>query len=146
MRVVVSAIMLAVCCSIYSAAQLDEVLKKAEGALGQHDTSGLSNDKIVAGLKQALQVSTGKAVAITGKPDGFLKNQAIKILLPPKLETVDKGMRMLGMGSFSASTHGLRRGQHSLAASRLGVMGCAEAFHVYLHGGDAFASSGGGFD
>lgn len=78
--------------------QLDEILKKAGAALG-HDTSQLSDDKIIAGLKEALQVSTGKAVALTGKPDGFLKNQAIKILLPPKLQTVGKTMRMLGMGA-----------------------------------------------
>lgn len=77
--------------------QLDEILKKAGAALG-HDTSQLSDDKIIAGLKEALQVSTSKAVALTGKPDGFLKNQAIKILLPPKLQTVGKTMRMLGMG------------------------------------------------
>jgi hypothetical protein len=31
--------------------------------------------------------------------DGFLKNEAIKILLPPKLQTVGRGMRMLGMGA-----------------------------------------------
>jgi hypothetical protein len=79
-------------------AQLDDILKKAGDTLNQHSTAGLSNDKITAGLKEALQVSTTKAVALTGKPDGFLKNQAIKILLPPKLQTVGKGMRMLGMG------------------------------------------------
>lgn len=78
--------------------QLDEILKKAGTALGR-DSSQLSNNKIIAGLKEALQVSTGKAVAATGKPDGFLKNQAIKILLPPKLQTVGRGMRMLGMGA-----------------------------------------------
>lgn len=99
MRAVLLGISLTLCCSVHTAAQLDEVLKKAGEALGQRDTSGLSDDKIIAGLKQALQVSTGKAVALTGKPDGFLKNQAIKILLPPKLETVGKGMRMLGMGA-----------------------------------------------
>lgn len=83
-------------------AQLDEILKKTGDALNQQnqrDTSSLSNTKIIAGLKQALQVSTGKAVALTGKPDGFLKNEAIKILLPPKLQTVGRGMRMIGMGS-----------------------------------------------
>ena len=78
--------------------QLDEILKKAGAAFG-HDTSQLSDDKIIAGLKEALQVSTSKAVTLTGKPDGFLKNQAIKILLPPKLQTVGKTMRMLGMGA-----------------------------------------------
>src|SRR5262249_45435376 len=82
-----------------SQAQLDQILKKADEALNQRNTSNLSNDKIIAGLKQALQVSTGKAVALTGKPDGFLKNEAIKIILPPKLQTVGKGMRMLGMGA-----------------------------------------------
>ena len=71
-------------------AQLGDILKKADEALNQRSAAGLSNDKIVAGLKQALQVSTGKAVALTGKPDGFLKNEAIKILLPPKLQTVGK--------------------------------------------------------
>ena len=79
--------------------QLGDILKKADETLNQRSTVGLSNDKIIAGLKEALQVSTGKAVALTGKPDGFLKNEAIKILLPPKLETVGKGLRMLGMGA-----------------------------------------------
>ena len=85
--------------SYLAQAQLDDILKKAGETLNQHSTAGLSNDKIVAGLKEALQVSTGKAIALTGRPDGFLKNQAIKILLPPKLETIGKGMRMLGMGA-----------------------------------------------
>lgn len=99
MRAFVLGVLIALCCSTYSSAQLDDILKKAGEAIGNRDTAGLSNEKIVAGLKEALQVSTGKAVALTGKPDGFLKNEAIKILLPPKLETVGKGMRMLGMGA-----------------------------------------------
>lgn len=80
-------------------AQFGDILKKADDALNQRSTAGLSDGKIIAGLKEALQVSTGNAVALIGKPDGFLKNQAIKILLPPKLRTVGKGMRMLGMGT-----------------------------------------------
>lgn len=62
------------------------------------DIASLSDTKIVTGLREALEVSTGKAVGITGKHDGFLKNEAIRILLPPKLQAVGKGMRMLGMG------------------------------------------------
>jgi len=60
--------------------------------------AALSNDKIISGLREALIVSTGKAVASTGKPDGFLKNEAIKILLPEKLRTASRGMRLIGMG------------------------------------------------
>ena len=84
--------------SLVTHAQLDEILRKADQALNQQHAAGLSNDKIIAGLKEALQVSTSKAVALTGRPDGFLKNAAIRILLPPKLQTVGRGMRMLGMG------------------------------------------------
>lgn len=98
MRAPLFAIVLALLSSTYSAAQLDDILKKADAALEHRDTSGLSDSKIIAGLKQALQVSTSKAVALTGKPDGFLKNDAIKIVLPPRLESVGRGLRMLGMG------------------------------------------------
>ncbi len=99
MRPALLSIVLTLCFSTYSAAQLDDILKKAGAAITQRDTASLSDDKIIAGLKEALQLSTGKAVALTGRPDGFLKNQAIKILLPPKFETVGRGMRMLGMGA-----------------------------------------------
>ena len=99
MRILVLSIAVALGCSTHAAAQFDEILKKAGDTLAHGNTAGLSDDKIIAGLKQALQVSTGKAVALTGRPDGFLKNQAIKILLPPKLETLGRGMRMLGMGA-----------------------------------------------
>src|SRR5215467_10148021 len=87
--------------SSFSAAQLGDILKSAESAMqpSTPDTSSLSTSKISAGLKEALQVSTGNAVASTGRPDGFLKNEAIKILLPEKLASVGKGMRMLGMGA-----------------------------------------------
>lgn len=80
---------------------LDDLKKKAEAVLGSPKPGGenLSDDKITAGLKEALRISTGKAVASTGRPDGFLKNEAIKILLPPKLQTAGRTMRMIGMGA-----------------------------------------------
>jgi len=89
---------LILCLCAAASAQLDQIIKEADQALEHRDTSGLSDSKIVSGLKQALEISTRKAVAATGKPDGFLKNEAIKIVLPPRLETVGRGLRMLGMG------------------------------------------------
>jgi len=78
---------------------LDDLKKTAEAAFGspRNGAEGLSDDRITAGLKEALRVSTGKAVASTGRPDGFLKNAAIKILLPPKLQTAGRTMRAFGM-------------------------------------------------
>ncbi|HTS34561.1 MAG TPA: DUF4197 domain-containing protein [Candidatus Solibacter sp.] len=88
----------AICSSTLAVAQLSDVLKKADEALEHRDTSGLSEEKIISGLIEALEVGTSNAVAITGRHDGFLKNEAIRILLPPKLQPIGKGMRLLGMG------------------------------------------------
>lgn len=97
------AVLLAASLAVVCFAQnpLDDLKKRVEGAMGQPKSGvdGLSDDRITAGLKEALRISTGKAVASTGRPDGFLKNAAIKILLPPKLQTAGKTMRMLGMGA-----------------------------------------------
>ena len=60
MRLVFLNIVLALCCCNFSTAQLDEILKKAGESISHTNAAGLSDDKIVAGLKQALQVSTSK--------------------------------------------------------------------------------------
>src|SRR5438105_4880744 len=83
----------------FTQSPLDQVWQTVTRPRNNSTTAALSNDKITAGLKEALKASTGKAVASTGRRDGFLKNEAIKILLPEKLRTAGKGMRLLGMGS-----------------------------------------------
>ncbi|HKR85402.1 MAG TPA: DUF4197 domain-containing protein [Terriglobales bacterium] len=77
---------------------LEQIWRTVTKSKGNTTVAALSNDKIISGLKEALKVSTGNAVASTGKPDGFLKNEAIRILLPEKLRTASRGMRMIGMG------------------------------------------------
>jgi hypothetical protein len=91
-------IFLLLLCSAAAVAQLDHAVKKSNAALGFHEASGVSDETIISGLKEALEVSATKAIALTGRTDGFLKNEAIRILLPPKLQAVGKGMRMIGMG------------------------------------------------
>jgi hypothetical protein len=81
--------------SAFVQSPLDDLRQKAEAAMGKR---GPGDDHIAAGLKEALTVSTRKAVASTGRVDGFLKNTAIRILLPEELRSVGKGMRMMGMG------------------------------------------------
>jgi hypothetical protein len=77
-----------------SAAQLDWIFK----GLGSGQPSGLSDVKIVSGLKEALQLGSENAVNLTGRLDGYFRNQAIKILMPEKLQTLEKGLRMVGYG------------------------------------------------
>lgn len=60
----------------------------------------LSDSKIVAGLKEALEIGTGNAVNLTGRLDGFFKHAVIKILMPPKLRTVEKTLRTLGQSAL----------------------------------------------
>ena len=69
-------------------------------SLGRAQFGSLSDSKIVAGLKEALQIGAGNAVNLAGRLDGFFKNAAIKILLPKQLETVGKGLRAVGQGKM----------------------------------------------
>lgn len=85
--------------SLPCSAQIEEILRRTGVQPAAKDASGLSTEKITAGLKEALVVSTTNAVAVTGRTDGFLKNDAIHIPLPDKLKTVARGMRMMGMGA-----------------------------------------------
>ena len=58
---------------------LDQIWNKVKTQGAQTTAADLSTDKIAAGLKEALKVSTSNSVAKTGRPDGFLKNPSIKI-------------------------------------------------------------------
>jgi hypothetical protein len=69
--------------------------------LGGQATGGATNasgSEITQGLKEALRIGTENAVASTGRPDGFLGNPLIKILLPEQLQTAEKGLRRAGFG------------------------------------------------
>jgi len=59
---------------------------------------GLSDAKIASGLKEALRVGTQNAVSLTGRPDGYFQNAAIKILMPSQLQPLEKGLRAGGYG------------------------------------------------
>jgi hypothetical protein len=96
-RALIAVALATVVLTIPSSAQLGDIFKPKNNT--QTSAAGLSNDRIAAGLKEALQVSTTNAVALTGRPDGFLKNDAIHIPLPDRLKTVGRGMRFIGMGT-----------------------------------------------
>jgi hypothetical protein len=63
---------------------LDDVLKEIEKATSK----GLDEDTIVSGLKEALEVGTGKAVKDVSQLNGYYKNDFIKILMPEKIQKV----------------------------------------------------------
>jgi hypothetical protein len=73
------------------------VLATGGQALAQ-SLASLSNKDAVAGLKDALVQSAGKAVDQLGAADGFLGNAKVKIPLPDSIKRVESGLRMVGMG------------------------------------------------
>jgi len=80
-----------------ASAQLDTILKEVE-TYSRSGSGATGDPKIGAALKQALQVGTENAVKLTGKTDGYFGNKAIKILMPERLKTVEKGLRTAGYG------------------------------------------------
>jgi hypothetical protein len=71
---------------------MDDLMKGA----GMGQKSGPGNDQIIAGLKEALSIGTGNAVTATSKPDGYFGNQAIKILMPEKIQKVANALGKVG--------------------------------------------------
>ncbi len=66
--------------------------------LGTAAPQTMSQEKIITGLKEALEVGTAKAVSLTGAIDGFYKNEDIKLLMPEPMQKVDNALRMVGYG------------------------------------------------
>jgi hypothetical protein len=91
----------------------DSLLKQAEGYINKGDTktsitdststvaSNLNIGDISSGLKQALDIGIKKAVSLLGQEGGFLGDNAVKILMPEKLQKVDKFLRTVGQDKIA---------------------------------------------
>ena len=75
------------------------VLLTACPGVAQQGPRGLSDVQLGSGLKEALRVGTQNTVQLTGRLDGYFRNQAIKILMPQQLQFVEQGLRTIGLGS-----------------------------------------------
>jgi hypothetical protein len=60
--------------------------------------TSLTNEEIINGLKEALQVGTERGTQKLSAVDGFFKDAVIKILMPAEAIKVEKTLRNLGMG------------------------------------------------
>lgn len=73
-----------------------DLFKGAMKALGVEQ--GLTEEEIVKGLKEALEVGTNNAVALVSRYNGYFKNPKIKIPLPENVQKVEKVLRSIGLG------------------------------------------------
>jgi len=78
-------------------AGIDDFLKGIKKAVGL--SGGLSEGKIIEGLKEALQIGTGNAVKMVSRMDGYNKNPKIRIPLPAGVQKVEKFLKAVGYGA-----------------------------------------------
>lgn len=84
----------------------DNLLKGGEQ--GQSSTQSstpasglLSNEQLIAGLREALKVGTTRVVERVGARDGFNNDPAIHIPLPPALQQVQSTLRQVGLSGLA---------------------------------------------
>ncbi len=68
------------------------------GKIGISKKTTLNDTQIGAGLKEALRVGIDKTVEVTGRTDGYLKNNQIKIPMPEKIQRLEPLLRKAGFG------------------------------------------------
>jgi hypothetical protein len=81
-----------------SEAQFGDFFKDLKKAIGIDQ--GLTEGKIIDGLKEALRIGSENAIGIVSKTDGYFKNPKIKIPLPSSVQKIEKIIRLSGYGSL----------------------------------------------
>ena len=83
--------------SLFSLNSCTELTQIAQSVANQN--LPLTNTEIVAGLKEALLVGADSSVSRLSAVDGYLKDQAVKILLPPEALEITNHISKLPGGS-----------------------------------------------
>ena len=82
--------------TLFGCAEMQQVIDQLP-----QGTVGLSQLDIANGLKEALDNGIDKQVTKLTATDGFFKNEAVKILLPEELQTVDTKLRQIGLSNLA---------------------------------------------
>lgn len=64
-----------------------------------NENKPLTQNEIIAGLKEALVVGTNKSADILGVTDGYYKDEMVKILLPPEADIIVDNLSKIPGGS-----------------------------------------------
>ncbi len=81
--------------------QLNQTAKAAASAANDYlngsGTKALTNDEVIKGLKEALNVGTNNSTALASKLDGYYKNPSLFIPFPAEAKKVKDKIDALGM-------------------------------------------------
>ena len=122
-----STVIIALLCITSStfAASLEDKLRGALTTKGSNPSS-LSQTDASGGVKEALAKGVEQAISQLGKPDGFFRDQAVKILVPKKLRKVTDLAKKLGyqkqVDSFELA---MNRGAEQAVPAASGILGDA---------------------
>lgn len=64
-----------------------------------NENKPLTQNEVIAGLKEALVVGTNKSVDILGVTNGYYKDEMVKILLPPEADIIVKNLNKIPGGN-----------------------------------------------
>ncbi len=90
--------------SISNAQTVKDLLKKATKVLTdttKKQSLSLNQEDIANGLKEALTIGAEKGCSKLSQTDAFLKNAALKILMPPEAQKVEKTLRGVGFNQLA---------------------------------------------
>lgn len=122
----------------------DKMVQKLSGK----NSGNLTNDEVISGLKEALQVGTQRSTDKLSAVDGFFKDAAIKILMPPEAQKVEKTLRSVGLGkqvdnailSMNRAAEDAAKGATAIFIDAIKQMTIQDAFGI-LKGGDFAATN-----
>ncbi len=90
-----------IACTIFVVFSGCEAARNVINSLPNATSSGLSTEQqVAAGLKEALTIGAQNSTNQLSAVDGFFKDAAIKILMPPETEKVVSTLKMLGLNSL----------------------------------------------
>jgi len=123
---------------------LDKITQK----IPTKGSGSLSSDDVANGLKEALEVGTQNGTNKLSAVDGFFKDAAVKILMPPEAEKVEKTLRSLGMGrqvdnailSMNRAAEDAAKSAAPIFIDAIKKMTIQDAFGI-LRGGDFAATN-----
>ncbi|MFT3934232.1 MAG: DUF4197 domain-containing protein [Chitinophagaceae bacterium] len=105
-RVLVTGLMFSVAVSVFAqdstkkkSSLFGKVSSAVSSVTGGSGTS-LSSDEIAKGLKEALSVGAKNSADKLSAADGFFKDAAVKVLMPPEAQKVEKTLRSIGAGKL----------------------------------------------
>lgn len=129
-------------------AQFPRTLKDAANKVTGGGSGGLSNDEVIAGLKEALGKGSEQSVLRGSALDGYWKNDRIRIPFPPEAEKMKTTLNSIGMSApVTEFEMTMNRAAEEAAKEALGVlkdavtgMSVGDGF-VILKGGDSAATA-----